>query len=286
MFRRHIRPWPYFGGLALACLGLQAVTGILMALFYQPAPEYAYTSVYYISNVVPYGWLVLTIHTWGATLTIIFSALHAIRMLITATYKHPREVVWVLGALTFPLTIVLGVTGYLLPWSQEAYSSTVAAISLIAQTPIAGGWIANALLNGDALSATTLKRFYTAHVMLLPAVLSGLIVAHIWVSHRVATADDEETIPLYPDLFISAATALALLLSIFAVLAILLPASLGTKADPSLAASTSKPMWFLLGPHVLSQYLPAALIMGVLLLLGLLFILLPYLDRALTRRSD
>ena len=279
--RFRMRPWPYFGGLALLCFGLQVVTGIVMVFSYEAGADRAYASVYSISNVMPYGWLVRTIHHWGAHLTIAFAGLHAVRAFLVASYKPRRQLNWVLGAVALLAALALAFTGSLLPWDQKAFWDTSAAVSLLKQLPLIGGWIASVVLGGDTLGATTLTRFFWAHVAVLPIALLGLLVGHFWLASK-REEDEDETVPFYPDIIIPAATAVVLVLSVYAVLAIILAVSLDVRADPS-AVAAAEPAWYFMSLSTLLRYLSPALAATVTILLGVLFILLPYVDHGPSR---
>lgn len=286
------RPWPYFGGLAMVCFGLQVVTGLIMAFVYQPTPDNAYVSSYYIANVMPYGWLVRTIHAWGAHLTIVFAALHAVRIFVSASYKPPRQANWVIGVVGLLTVIAMGFTGNLLPWDQKAYWNTDVTVSLFREAPFFGKQVATLILGGDSVGSATLTRFFAAHVTILPAALVGLLVAHMWLARRARRIDlaaridtgeadsvTDETSPLLPDVLISAATSVVLLFSLYAVLAILVPATLEAKADALDVPAVSKPAWYFLSLYTLSKYLKPSHAAAMTVVLGLLFIFLPYLDK-------
>ncbi|MBI5231426.1 MAG: cytochrome b N-terminal domain-containing protein, partial [Coriobacteriales bacterium] len=164
-----LRPWPYAGGLAAACFAILALTGVVMAFSYQPTPEHAYVTSYYISNVLPYGWLVRTVHAWAANLMILFAAVHAVQVFISGSYKGGREANWYIGIAAFVVTGTAAFTGSLLPWDQIAYWSTDAGVSILAQTPVLGRALAGLMLGGQAVGENALTRFHAAHVTLLPA---------------------------------------------------------------------------------------------------------------------
>ena len=285
--RVRLRPWPYFGGLALASLAIQAATGVLMAFTYQPTPDQAYVSSYYIANVMPYGWLVRTIHSWGAHLAIVFAAVHAVRVFVNASYKRPRGAKWAVGVLSLLVMIAMAFTGNLLPWDQGALRETTSALSLFREAPLVGDWIADVLVGGAQLGAATLTRFFAAHATVLPAALVALLVVHLRVARRSRKGEgaersmgpEEDTVPLYPDLAVSATTSAVLLLSLFAVLSILVPATLDAKADVTAVSESSRPSWYFLSLYSLSRYLPPPVAATATVVLGALFALLPSLDR-------
>jgi menaquinol-cytochrome c reductase cytochrome b subunit len=178
------RFWYCFGGLALLAAVMQALSGAFLALYYQPTPDDAYASVFYISNYVRYGWLIRSVHVWGARLMIALVAIHMLRVFVSGSYKRPRELNWVAGVLLLAVTAGFMVTGDLLPWNEAGYTSTRAFVELIGTMPLVGAWLANLVLGGDTLGAAAVTRFYAAHIMLLPAALTVLLGAHFWMVRR------------------------------------------------------------------------------------------------------
>jgi quinol-cytochrome oxidoreductase complex cytochrome b subunit len=178
------RFWYCFGGLTFFVALLQAASGIFLTFYYEPTPDRAYASVFYISNYVKYGWLIRSIHAWGAQLMVIFIIIHMIRVYATASYKHPREFNWVAGVLLFAITMTFGLTGYLLPWDQKAYWGSTVTVNLVKQVPLIGTQLSRMVVGGDALGAPTLTRFYSAHIMMLPATLAILLVLHFWMIRK------------------------------------------------------------------------------------------------------
>jgi quinol-cytochrome oxidoreductase complex cytochrome b subunit len=178
------RFWFCFGGLTFFTAILQAVTGIFLTFYYEPTPDRAYASVFYISHYVNYGWLIRSIHVWGSHLMIAFVIVHMVRVYVTASYKHPRELNWLAGVFLFVITLAFAVTGALLPWDQKAYWGTTVTATFLRQVPIAGNWMAHFVIGADKIGAPTLSRFYSGHIMLLPAGLVAFLVAHFWMVRR------------------------------------------------------------------------------------------------------
>ncbi len=289
MLRRRVLPVPYAAGLAIICLFLQALTGVLMAFAYQATPDSAYTSTYHIANEIPYGWLVRTVHAWGAVLVVLFVTVHIVSVFLAASYRGDRQAKWFLGIFALLVCVALGVSGQLLPWDQAAYWSTSESISLTRQVPLVGEWVAGVMLGGTSIGAATLTRFSSAHIMLLPAMLVGLLVFHLRAgrgspsgqdeSDADVTDDHEAKVPIYPDLLMSWTTTAVLLLSVYVVLAILVPASLDVRADASVMPNVVKPAWYLLSVYTLSRYFSTPVAVTIPPLLITLFALLPLFDR-------
>ncbi len=170
-----------FGGITFFLFLIQVITGIILTIYYVPSTEKAYSSIYYISHYVSYGWLVRSIHYWSANLMIIFVILHMLRVFITGSYKPPREFNWIIGMLLLAMTLGFSVTGYLLPWDQRAFWTSTVTVSLIKKVPFIGGFIYYALVGGETLGQPTLTRFFSFHVMLLPALIVAFLVMHFWM---------------------------------------------------------------------------------------------------------
>ena len=179
----------YLGGITLFFFGIQATTGILLSLYYQPTPDSAYNSILYIMNQVNFGWLIRSVHAWSANLMIIFCILHMLRVIIQGAYKKPREVTWMAGMGLLFITLGFGFTGYLLPWDQRAYWATTVGTEIAAAVPLIGDGLRDFLRGGPEVSALTLSRFLGVHMLILPAALVGLLAIHLLIIHQQGLAD-------------------------------------------------------------------------------------------------
>ncbi len=195
---KHALRFTYTFGLGLMSFYLfllLTVTGIFLMFFYVPSTEQAYSRMLDLRSAVSFGMILRGMHFWAANAMIAFVFFHMCRVFYTGAYKSPREFNWVVGVLLFVLTLVLGFTGYLLPWDQLAFwAITVGAniagkadwitdrLALIPGVPNlhAGVITKNILLGGDTVGQEALIRFYTLHVALLPVILFFLIVIHFW----------------------------------------------------------------------------------------------------------
>jgi quinol-cytochrome oxidoreductase complex cytochrome b subunit len=173
--------WNTLGSASLFLFLLQGATGIFLSVYYTPSPDHAYDSIQYIMNGVAFGWLIRGIHHWGASLMVIVVFIHLLRVFVTASYKYPRELNWLIGVGLLLCTLGMGFTGYLLPWDQKAYWATTVGTSIAGSVPFIGEFILKALRGGADLSALTLSRFFAAHIWILPAALAGLIGVHIFL---------------------------------------------------------------------------------------------------------
>jgi quinol-cytochrome oxidoreductase complex cytochrome b subunit len=176
--------WNTLGSASLFLFLLQGVTGIFLTVYYTPSPDHAYDSINYIMNGVAFGWLIRGIHHWGATLMVVVVFIHMLRVFVTASFKYPRELTWLIGIGLFLLTLGMGFTGYLLPWSQQSYWATTVGTQIAGTVPFIGDFILRVLRGGTDLSALTLQRFFSAHIWMLPAALGGLIGFHLFLIIR------------------------------------------------------------------------------------------------------
>jgi ubiquinol-cytochrome c reductase cytochrome b subunit len=180
--------WMYFfGSLALLVLVIQIVTGIFLVMHYKPDAGLAFGSVEYIMRDVPWGWLVRYMHSTGASAFFIVVYLHMFRGMVYGSYKKPRELVWVFGCAIFLCLMAEAFMGYLLPWGQMSYWGAQVIINLFAAIPFVGPDLA-ILIRGDyVVGDATLNRFFSFHVIAVPLVLIGLVVAHLLALHDVGS---------------------------------------------------------------------------------------------------
>lgn len=168
------------GSLCAALFLLLGVTGMVLAMYYSPAPDLAYQSIEYIMNDVPMGKLLRGLHHWGAGAMVLAVFLHLFSVFFNGSFKAPRELTWIVGVLLLFVTLGLGFTGYLLPWDQKAYWATVVAAAIPGDIPIIGDAITSLILGGP-VSGFTITRFYAIHMLVLPALMLLFIVFHIYL---------------------------------------------------------------------------------------------------------
>ncbi len=180
--------WFYtLGSATLFAFMAQAVTGVFLAMYYDPSTSRAYDSAAYITNEVFLGELVRGMHKWGATVMIILIFLHMGRTFVFGAYKYPRELNWVIGVVLVVLSLAMGLTGYLLPFDQRALWATVVAVNINASSPIIGPYVADFLRGGAEFGASTLSRFYALHMLLIPGIIAALIGAHLYLVAKLGT---------------------------------------------------------------------------------------------------
>ena len=179
--------WYFFGSLALLVLVIQIVTGIFLVMHYKPDASLAFASVEYIMRDVPWGWLIRYMHSTGASAFFVVVYLHMFRGLLYGSYRKPRELVWVFGCAIFLCLMAEAFMGYLLPWGQMSYWGAQVIVNLFAAVPFVGEDLA-LLIRGDyVVGDATLNRFFSFHVIAVPLILLGLVVAHIIALHEVGS---------------------------------------------------------------------------------------------------
>ena len=176
-----------FGGLSILVLVIQIVTGIFLVMHYKPDAALAFGSVEYIMRDVPWGWLIRYMHSTGASAFFVVVYMHMFRGLIYGSYRKPRELVWLFGCAIFLALMAEAFMGYLLPWGQMSYWGAQVIVNLFAAIPFIGPDLA-LLIRGDyVVGDATLNRFFAFHVIAVPLVLLGLVVAHLIALHEVGS---------------------------------------------------------------------------------------------------
>ena len=179
--------WYYIGSLALLVLVNQLLTGIFLTMHYKPDAAIAWDSVEYIMRDVPWGNVIRYLHSTGASAFFLIVYLHMYRGLLYGSYRKPRELIWIFGALIFFVLMAEAFCGYVLPWGQMSYWGAQVIISLFGAIPVIGPdlviWVQGDYIPSDA----TLNRLFSLHVVALPFVLVGLVVAHLIALHEVGS---------------------------------------------------------------------------------------------------
>ena len=179
--------WYVFGALSMLVLVIQIVTGIFLVMHYKPDAGLAFASVEYIMLDVPWGWLIRYMHSTGASAFFVVVYLHMFRGLMYGSYRKPRELVWLFGCAIFLVLMAEAFMGYLLPWGQMSYWGAQVIVNLFSAIPFVGPDLA-LLIRGDfVVGDATLNRFFSFHVIAVPLVLLGLVVAHLLALHDVGS---------------------------------------------------------------------------------------------------
>ena len=290
----------YLGGMALFLFSVQVATGILLLLYYRPSASEAFESVQYVMAEVPFGWLIRSIHSWGANLFVAVVVAHLVSVFFLKAYRAPREMTWITGAILLFLTFGFGFSGYLLPWNELSFFATRVGTDVPAQIPWIGPLLSRVLRGGADVTGATLSRFYGIHVAILPAVTTVLLGAHLLLVQKhgmsvplsVRDPSERRTLRFFPDFLLRDMVGWFAAVGILAALAAFLPWELGKKADPFASAPPGiRPEWYFLWMFQLLKYLPAEVAgipgetLGVFFfgLLAAALLFLPLLDQGAAR---
>ncbi len=285
----HRHSWIYLlGGAALFLLAMQVASGCLLMLYYQPTEAAAHASVEKIMTDVPFGWLVRSMHAWGANLLIAAATLHFLTTLFTRAYRKPRELTWLAGMALLFLLLGAGFTGYLLPWTELSYFATLVGTQIPGAIPGVGEFLVHFLRGGAHVTGDTITRFYAGHVMIVPLAIAGVLGIHLLLVQfqgmslplGMAKKRVKDHSPFFTEFAIVDACVWLVLFAVIATLAVFLPPEIGAKADPLKAAPAGiKPEWYFLFVFQTLKHVPETL--GVVTFgVGALFLtVLPMLDR-------
>lgn len=298
--------WYFLGGITLFLFGVQVCTGILLLLYYRPSANEAFESVQYLMTQVQFGWLVRSVHSWGANLMIFTAFLHMFSVLFLRAYRKPRELTWVSGMLLLFLAMGFGFSGYLLPWNTLAFFATKVGTDIAGQVPFVGHRVMVFLRGGDEVTGATLSRFFGFHVAVLPGLTTLLVALHLLLIQRFgisvpariepewkAQPVEKREMRFFPNFLLRELMAWYIALGVLGALAAFSPWGLGTKADPFAPAPAGiKPEWYFLFMFQTLKLIPAKLgmldgeMVGILTfsLAGLIWVLVPFLDD--TRRTQ
>ncbi|MBV8433735.1 MAG: cytochrome b N-terminal domain-containing protein [Candidatus Eremiobacteraeota bacterium] len=290
--------WYVFGSATLFAMIVQIVTGIFLTFFYAPSAATAWESTRAI-YLNPWTHFLLSVHYWGASAMIALVFLHLLQVLIFGAYKSPREIQWVVGVLLLLITLVLGLTGYLLPWDMDAYFASQVSLNITGLPP-GGAILQNIAQGGTVMGTNTINRFFGLHVWLMPAALVALVGAHLAIFRHNGSAgpvtDDPRKLKVgrfWPDqMFMDGAFSMIVFI-IIVFLALVFPPFLDAKADPTNGAFVPYPAWYFLSLFGLLNLVPillgngpfAELLAAIIVpTIGLIVVLiLPWLDRSTTR---
>lgn len=278
--------WYYFGGLALFLITVQVITGILLAFYYSPNPANANESVRYIMEQVKYGWLIRSIHFWGANFLIAVVLVHMFSTFFMKAYRKPRELMWILGVIILGLVLTFSFTGYLLPWTTLSYFATKVGVNTPMVMPLIGNFISRIMQGGEDVGAATLTRMFTLHTVILPLTTIALITLHVFLSQvfgpsvplSVKHVDSETR--FFPNFMLRDAAVWSGTFAILLAFASVFPANLDTKVNPILPAPAGiKPEWYFLFVFQTLKTIPEIAAVGVITIGGIVWLMVPFLDR-------
>jgi ubiquinol-cytochrome c reductase cytochrome b subunit len=287
-----------FGALAMVNLVIMIVTGIFLAMNYQPNTALAFDSVQHIMRDVNYGWLIRYVHQNGASMFFIVTYIHIFRGLYYGSYKAPRELLWMLGVVILLLMMATAFMGYVLPWGQMSYWGATVITNLFSAFPLVGPKIVTLLWGGFSVDNPTLNRFFALHY-LLPFVLVGVIFLHVAALHitgsnnplGIDVKSPQDTLPFHPYYTIKDSVGVCVFLIVLSALVFFAPNYLGDPnnfipANPLQTPADIVPEWYFLPYYAILRSVPDKLL-GVCMMFGSLLMLfvLPWLDTSPVRSA-
>ena len=294
----------YLGGMTLFFFGVQVLTGILLMLYYRPSAQEAFESIEFLMAVVPFGWLIRSIHAWSANLMVLFGVLHLATVFFVKAYRRPRELIWITGCILFFLILAFGFSGYLLPWNELAFFATKVGTKIASVVPVIGDWLEQFLRGGERVSGATLSRFYGWHVAILPALATLVLMVHLLLvqiqgmSAPPGSTDEAERrrpMRFFPDFALRDLFGWIVALAVLVAMAALFPWELGEKADPFAPAPANiRPEWYFIFLFETLKLVPGGSVAGleyeaIPILLSLVgavgLVLVPFFDNDPVRKG-
>jgi ubiquinol-cytochrome c reductase cytochrome b subunit len=273
--------WYVFGSAATVLLVLQVVTGILLALVYEPSAGNAWNSLQFFDHGVKLGWFLRAMHGWGSDFMIAVVLIHMAQVFLFGAYKFPRELTWIVGVFLLLLTLGMAFTGQVLRFDQDAYWGLGIGVSIVSRVPLIGGWLVDLMLGGPIIAGPTLTRFFTLHVFVIPGILLACVGLHLLMVLRLGINDwpmpgrivrrstyvreyheltKQTGIPFVPDAaWKDAVFAAAIMLSVVACALLFGPFGPTGQPDPTIIQTAPKPDFAFLWIYAVLAYLPPSL---------------------------
>jgi ubiquinol-cytochrome c reductase cytochrome b/c1 subunit len=288
-----------FGAILIAFLGIQIITGVWLAMHYEPSAKGAFDSVEHIMRDVNYGWLLRYAHANGASMFFVAVYVHIFRNLYYGSYKAPREVLYILGVVIYLLMMATAFLGYTLPWGQMSYWGATVITNILAAIPVVGDTIQSLLWGGYSVGNPTVNRFFSLH-FLLPWMIAGVVVLHVWALHvtgqnnptGIPIKSSKDAVPFTPYATIKDVFAVTVFMILFAWFIFYQPNYLGhadnyVPANPAVTPAHIVPEWYFLPFYAILRAVPSKL-GGVILMFSavLILALAPWLDTSRVRSCN
>ncbi|WP_193334973.1 cytochrome b [Devosia beringensis] len=295
-----------FGAILVMCLGIQIVTGIILAMHYTPNIGLAFDSVEHIRRNVNGGRMIQAFHAVGASMFFVAVYIHIFRGMYFGSYKAPREILWILGVLIFVLMMATAFMGYVLPWGQMSGWAATVITNIFEAIPVLGTPLLELLRGGFSVGNPTLNRFFSLHY-LLPFVIAAVVALHIWALHvpgnnnptGVDVKDSRDTLPFHPYYTMKDAFGMVVFLIPFVWFAFFAPDILGhpdnyIQFNSQITPAHIVPEWYFLPFYAILRAIDFNLLFINSKLLGVIFFggsivilfLLPWLDTSKVRSGN
>ena len=262
-------------------LGLQVVTGILLALVYTPSASQAWNSLQFLDHNVTLGWFLRAMHGWGSDFMVAIVLIHMAQVFLFGAYKFPRELTWIVGVFLLLLTLGMAFTGQVLRFDQDAYWGLGIGASIVSRVPWIGGPLVDMMLGGPIIAGPTLSRFFALHVFVIPGILLVMVGLHLWMVLRLGINEwpmpgrlvrkstyereyheltKKTGIPFVPDAaWKDAIFAAAIMLAVMACALLFGPFGPTGQPDPTIIQTAPKPDFAFLWIYAVLAYLPPSL---------------------------
>jgi ubiquinol-cytochrome c reductase cytochrome b subunit len=286
-----------FGIYSLACLGIQIITGIFLAMHYAAEVSIAFASVEHIMRDVSFGWLLRYIHANGASMFFIVVYAHTFRGLYYSSYVHPREPLWGVGVIILLLMILTAFLGHVLPWGQMSFWGATVITNSASAIPFIGNDIVVWLWGGYSVDNATLNRFYSLHY-LFPFVLVGLVGLHLLFLHESLSTNPLgiffifDKVPSYPYYFLKDLLGVLFFFFFFAIFLFFMPNVLGHSdnyilANPMVTPPHIVPEWYSSPFHAILRSIPDKLAGVIALLFAIVTLyIIPFLVKPEVRSTN
>ena len=286
-----------FGSLLGACLIIQILTGVFLAMHYTPSVDLAFVSVEHIMRDVNYGWLIRYLHANTASFFFIFVYFHIGRNLYYGSYKSPRVLPYSIGVVILVLMMAIAFLGYVLPYGQMSLWGSTVITNLLSAIPWIGQDFVEFVWGGFSVSNATLNRFFSLHY-LLPFVLAALAAMHLLTLHEHGSSNplgisgNTDRIPFHPYLVFKDLVTVFLFLLLLGAFVFYMPNALGHSdnyipANPMQTPPSIVPEWYLLPFYAILRSIPNKLLGVIAMFMSLLILLaMPVLDTSRIRGSQ
>nr|YP_009261979.1 apocytochrome b [Chrysoporthe austroafricana]YP_009262073.1 apocytochrome b [Chrysoporthe deuterocubensis]YP_009262137.1 apocytochrome b [Chrysoporthe cubensis]AMX22054.1 apocytochrome b [Chrysoporthe austroafricana]AMX22148.1 apocytochrome b [Chrysoporthe deuterocubensis]AMX22212.1 apocytochrome b [Chrysoporthe cubensis] len=284
-----------FGSLLAVCLVIQIVTGVTLAMHYNPSVLEAFNSVEHIMRDVNNGWLVRYLHSNTASAFFFLVYLHIGRGIYYGSYRAPRTLTWAIGTIIFLALVVTAFLGYVLPYGQMSLWGATVITNLISAVPWIGQDIVEFIWGGFSVNNATLNRFFALHFV-LPFILAALVLMHMIALHDTAGSGNPlglsgnyDRVPMAPYYLFKDLITIFLFIIVLSVFVFFMPNVLGDSdnyimANPMQTPPAIVPEWYLLPFYAILRSIPNKLLGVIAMISAILIILaLPIIDLGRSR---